>query len=194
MCVLFGLIFVHWSVLVPLWLLPKAHFPWALKVWFTVRSTSCFLFERDWTKRSNWMEPENGNYRDRTLSNKQSTGSCILTYPGIVIDWIFGSSEFLAEGILLSASVEPQRGVIRRWSVTTQHVMWGMLVITMMWISHDVDDDGVSLTGWPRPDFSWTEYLNHCRAVAAPESCFQLVCRASVSVCVCVRMCMRACD
>ena len=66
------------------------------------------------------------------------------------------------------------------------------MMIMMMWILHDADDDGVSLTGWPRPDFNWSEYLNHCRAVAAPESCFQLVCHVMHRcVCVCVCACMR---
>lgn len=31
-------------------------------------------------------------------------------------------------------------------------------------------------SGWCRTDFSWTEYLAHCRAMAAPETCFDLVC------------------
>ncbi|PVD24335.1 hypothetical protein C0Q70_14815 [Pomacea canaliculata] len=36
---------------------------------------------------------------------------------------------------------------------------------------------GIKLTpppGWCRTDFSWTEYLAHCRAMAAPETCFDL--------------------
>ena len=75
--------------------------------------------------------------------------------------------------------------------------MWVIMMIMMMWILPDVDDGGVSLTGWPRPDFSWTEYLNHCRAVAAPESCFQLVCRVvhrCVYVCAYVHAYAHVCD
>nr|KAG5708815.1 hypothetical protein BaRGS_031969 [Batillaria attramentaria] len=36
---------------------------------------------------------------------------------------------------------------------------------------------GIKLTpppGWSRPDFSWSEYLTHCRALAAPDGCFDL--------------------
>jgi hypothetical protein len=41
-----------------------------------------------------------------------------------------------------------------------------------------VKDQGlifVVFSGWHKPDFNWQEYLQHCKAQAAPESYFHLV-------------------